>query len=474
MVSNVNKIAKTSFLLMLGNVLGHSFSLLRNAILGHFLSPQDFGIAATFAVTVSFLEVVGDMGSDKLLVQAKDGNDIRLQSSAQSFAVLRGIMSSIFLLIAAPYVTMLFNIPQAESAFFLLALVPFIRGFIHLDVKRIQRELRFIPNMLAELIPQFISCLLAFPIVFIRADYSAAIILILLQSLLLVLMTHQLANRGYKISFDRSFFKRMLKFGWPLMINGSLMFFVYQSDKFIIGSYYDIEKLGVYSAAFMLTMAPALLMSKVLNTVILPLFSKNQDDHGRLNASYMHATEITVLIASAYTVLFALFGGAALALVFGKHFQGNAELMAALGILWSLRTLRVPATLLAMSKGYTKVGLTANIFRSFAIIGVFYFSIRQSPIELIAYVGCAGELLAVLVTLIQIKKIYGRQYRLFSINIWLFIFSVTTSMFYIFYCSNNFANMLITSFAFIFLFSLIALSIYRKLADFEKLPLRQL
>jgi O-antigen/teichoic acid export membrane protein len=39
-----------------------------------------------------------------------------------------------------------------------------------------------------------------------------------------------------------------------------------------------MERLAVYSAAFMLTMTPALLVIKVLSSVILPIFSKKQDD----------------------------------------------------------------------------------------------------------------------------------------------------------------------------------------------------
>lgn len=468
MVSNVKKIAKTSFLLMLGNVFGQSFSLLRNAIIGHWLSPQDFGIAATFAITVSILEMASNMGSDMLLVQAKDGNDTSLQNAAQFFSVVRGIASCILLLIAAPYVAMLFKIPQAQSAFYLLAFVPLIRGFIHFDVKRFQRDMRFFPDLFAESIPQFITCLLAFPIVFIKTDYSAVLDLILLQSLLWVLMTHLLAKRDYQISFDKLALKRLVEFGWPLMINGFLMLVIFQGDKFIIGIYYDMERLAVYSAAFMLTMTPALLVTKVLSSVILPIFSKKQDDLQLLNVNYRHATEITVLFVSAFAVFFTLYGDPILALVFGKHYQGYAELMAALGILWSLRMLRVPATLLAMSKGHTKVGLTANIFRSFALFGVFYFSIRQYPIEMIAYTGCGGELLAILITLIQIKHKFGSPYRLFFPIILLFLFSVIISKFYIYYYGVNFTNTLILSIAYLFLISLMTLSLYRKLTAHEK------
>ena len=468
MASSVNKFGKTSLLLMLGQVCVQGFSLLRLAIIGHLLSPQDFGIAVTFTITVAILEMASNIGSDKLLVQAKEGNDTNLQNSAQFFSVLRGITSCILLLIAAPYVAMLFKSPQAESAFYLLALVPLIRGFVHFDVKRFQRDMRFFPNLFAEFVPQFVTCLLTFPIAFIKPDYSAVIYLILLQSLLLVLMTHRLATRDYKISFDKQALKRLIGFGWPLMFGGFLMFIIFQGDKFIIGIYYDMERLAVYSAAFMIVMTPALLVSNVLTSMTLPIFAKKQDDLKLLNESYIHATAIAVLLASIFTVFFTLYGAAVLGLVFGKHYQGYTELMAILGFMWALRILRIPATVLALSKGDTKVGLIANIFRTFALLGVFYCAIQQYSIETIAYAGCAGELLAVLVTLQQIKHKFGSQYRLFLSKVFLFLFSVITSMLYIYNSGVNFVNTLILGIAFLFLFSFIMLSIYRKLIAHEK------
>jgi O-antigen/teichoic acid export membrane protein len=468
MATNVKKFAKTSLLLMLGQASGQALSLLRNAIIGHLLSPRDFGIASTFAITVSIIEMASDMGSDKLLVQAKDGNDTLLQNTAQFFAIIRGFISGLFLFLVAPYVAALFKISEAEWAFSLLAFVPIIRGFMHFDVKRFHREMNFFPNVFAELTPQVITFLLTFPIVMIRTDYSAVIDLILLQSLLLVLMTHFLAKRRYKITFDQLAIKRLVEFGWPLMVNGFLMFFIFQGDKFVIGIYYDMEKLGVYSAAFMITMTPALLIIKVLTSLILPFFSRKQDDIALLNVNYLLSTEITVLIVSAYIAFFTLYGDIFLTLVFGKHYQGYGDLMISLGVLWSLRMLRVPATLLAMSKGDTKVGLIANIFRSLALFGVFYFAMKQYPIEVIAYVGCSGELLAVFITLKQIKHKFDGQYRLFLQKIVLFLFSMMVSMLYVFYGDVNLTNTLILSIAFLLLFLLLVRSLYHKLSNHEK------
>jgi O-antigen/teichoic acid export membrane protein len=453
-MGSIKKFAKTSLLLMLGQGSGQALSLLRNVIIGHLLSPKDFGIASTFAMTVAIMEMASDVGSDQLLIQAKDGNNTQLQSTAQFFSVLRGLMICLFLLLAAPYIASLFKINEATWAFSLLALVPLIRGFIHFDVKRFHREMNFFPNLFTELIPQFLTCLLTAPIVLILKDYSAVIHLILLQSLFLVLISHHLAKRRYKITFDQLALKKIIEFGWPLLINGFLMLFIFQGDKFVIGIYYDMERLGVYSAAFMMTMFPALLIIKVLSSLILPFFSKKQDDSNLLNSSYLLLTEITVLIVSIYTVFFTIYGDAILILAFGNHYQGYGHLIASLGILWSLRIVRVPGTLLAMSRGDNKVGLIANIFRSVALLGVFYFAFKHYPIEMIAYVGCFGELLAVFVTLKQIKRKMGGHYRSFLQRVFLFIFSIITSQIFMSYCEFNFKNTIIFTISFLLLFSL--------------------
>jgi len=247
------------------------------------------------------------------------------------------------------------------------------------------------------------------------------------------------------------------------MINGFLMFFIFQGDKFIIGIYYNMEKVAVYSTAFMLTMTPALLIIKVLTSLILPLFSKKQDDMQLLNTNYLLAIDITVLIISAYTVFFTLYGDIFLGFVFGKHYQNQANLMMILGVLWSLRILRAPSTLLAMSKGYNKVGLIANIFRSIVLFCVIYFAKNQYPIEFIAYAGCLGELIAVFVTVNQIKsKILG-NYTLFFKRIPLFLFSFATSGLYVFYCQFDVISVSIITILFLILFLLIAISIYNSL-----------
>jgi len=453
MSSSLKKIVNSTLLLTVGQGSAQMLSLIRNAIFGHYLSPEDFGVAATFAITISAVEMASDMGADKLLIQAKDGDNIVLQNTIHSFNFIRGLVSAIIIVFMVPYLIDSFNIKTASWAFYLLAFVVFIRGFVHLDVKRFHREMKFLPFVLTELIPQVVVVLLSYPLVLHFKNYDAVIYLILLHALFYVLMSHVLSKRSYQISFDSTYFKKILTFGWPLILNGILMYFIFQGDKLFVGINYDLSTLGVYSAAFMITMVPALLVVKIFTSILLPLFSKSQDDWYKSNNNYLLATEVVMLIALLFAAIFIFFGDTILAVVFGSQYQGNGLLIAILSIMWAFRIIRVAPALLAMSKGDTKVSLMANILRSFALVGVYLLTINKYPIEMIAFCGCAGELLAFLLSIVQLKYKIKVQYTSVFIRFILYCFFILSFIAPAYYLDIEYKVIFYTS-LFLFVFSL--------------------
>lgn len=428
MSHTLKKIVSSGLLLTIGQGGAQLLSLLRNAIYGHFLSPEDFGVAATFAITISAIEMASDMGADKLLVQSKDGNNGALQSTAHFYNVIRGLIGSLFIYFLSPYIIDSFNIKGAEWAFNILSAVVFIRGFIHLDMKRFHREMKFIPFVMTEFISQMLTALLVYPFVLYYRNYDAVIYLILLHALFYVLMSHLYSRRKYELKFNLYYFKKIIEFGWPLILNGVLMYIIMQGDKLIIGGNYNVATLGIYSAAFMISMVPALLIIKSMTSVILPLFSKQQNNFDKLYSHYLAVTNVVIFIAFVYSITFIMFGDLILSIVFGEQYYGYDKLMAALGIMWSFRIIRVASTLLAMAKGSTKVALVANCFRALVLGIVVFFAIKGYPIEFIAYCGCAGEILAILVSILLIKYRFNVRLSAFFVRLVLYILSILLSL----------------------------------------------
>ena len=49
------------------------------------------------------------------------------------------------------------------------------------------------------------------------------------------LVSHLVAERPYRLVLDREIMAESLRFGWPLLVNGVLLFVVFNGDRVIVG-----------------------------------------------------------------------------------------------------------------------------------------------------------------------------------------------------------------------------------------------
>jgi O-antigen/teichoic acid export membrane protein len=66
---------RAAILLFSGNSLSSLFSLARSVVIAHLISVSDFGIASTFALAMSVIEMMTALGLQQQIVQHKDGDD---------------------------------------------------------------------------------------------------------------------------------------------------------------------------------------------------------------------------------------------------------------------------------------------------------------------------------------------------------------------------------------------------------------
>ena len=154
--------------------MGALIVLLRNIVVARLISVEDFGIAATFGIAFALIETMSNVSLNRLIVQAKDGNEVGLQSALHSMQVARGFFGSILLLaIAVPY-AWLMGVPDIVWGFQLLAITPIFRGFMNLDVFRMQRFMRFGPHVITHLASQSIAFVSIWPLYWVFGDYHPA------------------------------------------------------------------------------------------------------------------------------------------------------------------------------------------------------------------------------------------------------------------------------------------------------------
>jgi len=287
----------------IGQVVSQASSFIKNLIMARLISPADFGIAAIFAMTFSLLEMISSLSAQALLVQCEDGEDPRFENTIHFVHATRGVLNATMILLLAGPISLLFGVPQAKLAFGCLALAPLIKGFYHLDINRFQREMRFGPFVLVDAGSNVLVTLMALPLALWLRNYWAMLWLLVAQSVCYLLGSHLVAERRYAWAWDRSYTKRMFEFGWPLLINGVLMFVIFDGDRCIIGSAhrlfpradFTLADLGVYSVGFALVQAPANLIGNICMSLFLPLLSRAKDFRSQFEQRYLACTQIVSL-----------------------------------------------------------------------------------------------------------------------------------------------------------------------------------
>ena len=400
-----SKIFKGAILLTGGQAITQALSFIRNIIIARLLSPTDMGIAATFAITIMLLEMISNLAVDMILIQAKDGDAPVFQGTAHLYQVFRGLSVGLVIFACAPIITFLFKIPQAEWAFCLLALVPVFRGFMHLDWKRMQRKMQYRTAVLVELIPQGIVTLAAFPMVIWLGDYSTVLWLVLMQAAMSLLVSHLFSQRAYRLNWDREYATRLLVFGWPLLINGLLMFGALQGDRLIIGTFYSMKELGVYSVAFSLALTLAAVLTKISTSLFLPLLARLQNQQVEFRDRYTFVVQMLALIGGLVALPFITAGGHLIVLFFGEQYQTSFAFAPWLGVLLGIRIFRLAPTVASLACSDSKNSMYANLLRFVGVLASIFVAWQKMSLSAIIICGIMGEVLALLFVAFRLQAL---------------------------------------------------------------------
>jgi len=401
-------LVKGAAVLSFGQVAVYGLSFVRNLILARILTKADFGLAAALALTMSVLELVSKMAFGKQIVQDREGDEPRFQAVAHSVQVSTGLISAGLVIGGAFPMALAFGVPNLTWAFASLALVPLARGAMHLDLIRWHRQYLYGPRVLSEVLPQFLATAAAWPLAVWLADFRAVLWIMLGKELLTVAISHLLAKRPYRLAWEGKYVKRMLVFGWPLLLTGLMIFASQQGDKLIIGAAFSLAELASYSIAFSLSSIPFSIFGQVGSSLMLPTLARHQDERESFEAHYRRCLELSVMGALVLLGPVIVVGGPLVRLLYGAKYSGLGTLMIIFGAIATLRFFRWAPALAAMSQADTINQFTANVARALSLpFAILMVALGTRKVEVVAGCGLLGEALAILVSVLRVQKRQG-------------------------------------------------------------------
>lgn len=388
-----------------GQASGQVLAFARGAVVARLLGPEQSGAAAVILVATALLDMASYLGIDVLLVQAPDGDEPHVQRTAQAVQGVRGVLLALLVAAIAGPAARAFGVPSAAGAFALIGLSPLISGFAHLDVKRVQRRMSFAPDMGVEAMAQLVATIAAWPVLALTRDCSAVVWLAIIKALVSTIGSHAAAQRAYRWTWNRGQVSRIACFGWPLLLNGLLIYGMMQGDQLAIGLGYAPRELGVYAGAATLAIGPAALIARTASSLALPALAAVQDDDAALGSRSAACAEWLALAGVLAFAPMVVMSREIVALVYGAKFAGAAAVLPWLAAAQALRVVRLAPTMAAMARGDTATPLMANVMRGTALVAVGIAAWWRMPLQAIGACGVAGEIAALLVCVARVRTL---------------------------------------------------------------------
>ena len=399
---------KSSALLSSSRLLVYALSFTRNLILVRMLTKADFGLAAVFGLTIGLLEVAGRMAFGQQVVQNRAGDSESFLATSHAFQLGAGISGALLMALSSVPLARLFEVPHAWPYFALLGCVPFFKAFEHLDVFRQQRELKFMPSAIAEVIPQLVVTAAALPLTLWLRDYRVIVWLMAANAAFSTVMTHLVAERRYQCQWYPEHGKPMLLFSWPLLLNGLLMFACQEADQILVAKSFSLSALAGYALALTLVSIPWFIFAQTGSSLMLPILSRSRDEWDRYRAAYRECVTYAAM-ASVFLLLPLIVAGEHIAtLLYGVKYAGVGMVVAILGAASAVRFVRFTPAIAAMARADTVNQLYANLVRAVSVpLAIGVVATMNGDLVLIAACALVAEAAAALFSIYRLRQRQG-------------------------------------------------------------------
>lgn len=386
------------------NLVSQAAALARYVILARLLGEHELGLAAMLLLTSLFFESVSDTGSDRFIVQDRDGDSPVMQGVVQLVLASRGVLIAIALALTSGLLASLYGQPQLATPLIAIGLAPVVAGFVHLDMRRAQRTQDFRPEALAMLISETVSLVATSVAAYITRDHTAVIWGLSLRAVALVAVSHLTAKGPYRWALGKIEMRRFSVFALPLFLNGFLLFVCGQGDRLVVASSQSAAALGQYSAVLLLAYYPAMAIARFLTGIHLPQVSTSRHSDEPLAAARWRLASHVLLIAAAITAGFAVAAPLFVPLLYGQNFALPFQVIALMGLLQALRFLRLWPTLVAMGAGRSVIVMLNNVARIVGLPIAIVLHMEFASLDVIILGFLVGELVALATALVLLWR----------------------------------------------------------------------
>ena len=276
-----SKIKKGIYWSFIGQLAIKSFTFCSSIIIARMLHPSDFGLIGLLSIFIAISTVFIEGGFGKALVQKNKCDDIDF-STVLIFNFILSIFCYTIIFSSAPLIAKFFNddrlilisrIVSLKIIFSSLSIIQLVKLKIDLNFKKITQI-----NVLTSVLVSVITIFCAFN----GLGYWSLVIQIVSESVIKTILYWSLNKIKIKLIFSYDSLLELFAFGSKLMLARLYANVFNNTYNVIIGKYYSVINLGLYTRANRLSELTEGTISIILNNISFPVLSSLKNDYSKL------------------------------------------------------------------------------------------------------------------------------------------------------------------------------------------------
>jgi len=319
-------------------IVTRGMSFVRTAIIARILSPSDFGLFGIATLTLSFIEVFTETGINIFLIQQKDEAD-KYISTAWIVSILRGCLIALLIFGFAPLIGSFFHAENSLLLVRLMAIVPFVRGFINPSVAKFIKDLEFHKEFYYRTAIFSVESFVTLILVLIMQTATALVYAMIIGAVFETILSFFMASPKPTFKFHKQQFKKVIQYGKWLTLAGIFDYLYQNIDNLIVGRILGTASLGFYSMGYKISSVPISEFSDVFSKATFPVYSKISHDKQRLLQAFYKSVGITSLLVLPIGIVFFFIPSLIVSILLGPKWLSVAPVLKYLALFGVLRAI---------------------------------------------------------------------------------------------------------------------------------------
>ena len=375
------KSARAVIALAIGTVAGRAMRFLKTMILAKFLlAPDQLGVMAIIMSFSMAFEALMEVGVKQSVIQNKQGASDDYLNAAWWMQVARGLCLFAVASLLAPWLSSFYDDPELSRLLQVAFIAVVLRGLISPRAYVLEKEFKFGQAVFLLQGSAILGAAVAVGLAVVMRNVWALVLGFVAEMAIMCVLSFILVPFLPRFGIHRRSLGELMKYARRMFGLPVLAALSFQAPILILGKVVSKTELGLYSLAALLAYIPVDLYARVIAPVLLPAFSRKQDDNRALCRGILEITQWTALFAIPLIAFMACSGSELLLVAYNAEYVAMAMVFAVLCLQVLIRSEALGLSGMYMAIGQPHLQRRFAIVRAVLILGLMFpAAVRFGP-----------------------------------------------------------------------------------------------